>query len=244
MIRRHSARFADFTQAATFYGLGRAQLFKLLKLGEQNSDPLPVDDPAAMPAWFQRLEAKGLRSRPCPDSVLARACEPNAAPPAPPTVKQKRSKAPAPGQNAPAPPPPSPPPGVRITLDQPASVESIIANQMRLHAGLSAAYEKMIAERTQQSAQGTAMFRQIEALEIRILAYQKATVDIRGDDDKMDLAQVQAAALEMARAFHILLRRELPVEFPDHDHERVMDALDRVADRLPMMLPEALKGAA
>jgi hypothetical protein len=61
----------------------------------------------------------------------------------------------------------------------------------------------------------------------------------------MRVAEVKAAAAEFSTRFHLLLRRELAAEFPGAvEHERVMDALDRVAERLPHLLPEAFQEAA
>ena len=245
MNRKQTSRFADLTAAAKFYGMGRAQFMAMRKLGEEKGDSLPVDDPAAMPAWFERMQASGARRRQCPDSVLARACEATAAPTAPrkgaPAGKVKKiaakSPLPAEGKGSGEPPP------LRITLGPEATMASIISGQMRIYAGLSAAYEKLIEAGTQQTPQGQTLYRQIADVEARILSYQKAAADLP-QDDKMTVAEVQAAAMEMARVFNILLRRELPAEFPAADHEKVMAAMDRVNERLPMMLPAVLKAAA
>ncbi len=244
MHAKKTTRFSSLTEAATFYGIGRGPFFEMKRLGDDRGDALPYDEPAAMPAWFERMQASGARRRQCPDSVLARACEATAAPTAPrkgaPAVKVKagKVKSPPPAEEKES----SIPPAVKITLGPEATPASIVSNLMKMHHALSEAHSEMSKAGTQNTAQGMALFRQIADVEARALAWQKATADLP-QDDKMTVAEVQAAAMEMARVFNILLRRELPVEFPAADFEKIMAALDRVNERLPMMLPAVLRAA-
>lgn len=245
MNPKKTTRFAGLTEAAQFYGIARGQFFELKKLGASHGDALPYDDPPAMPVWFERMIARGARRRGCPDSVMQRATEATTA--AAPAKTSKRKPATV-TKTAPAavtaPAPPAAPP-VRLTLSEDGSdLESISTGQRRMHAALAARYEQYVVDGEQEGPQALALYKRMVDLETRILSWQKNARAMRGDGEWMRTAEVAAVAREVAGQFHSLLRRELVAQFPASDHERVMAALDMVSDRLPNVMPAALKAAA
>jgi hypothetical protein len=232
MNQRKTARFKSLTDAARFYGVSRRGFFGFKAAGMEAGDLLPYDAPEQMPQGFER------RGRPCPPAVMARAVEAAGA-------TQARRRAPAPnGNGGTGDSSHSSPPAVQLTLGEEGSLESIMSGQRRLHAALAGRYEQFILDGEQESAPALALYRRMVDLKARILARQKAARELRDTDQWMRVADVEACAAQFARDFHRLIQRELVSEFPASERERVMAAMDRVGERLPLLMSDAVNEAA
>lgn len=130
-------------EAMQFYGIGRWLWYEMEKMGRESRDPVPWGNAAAMPAWFSRMRAAGLRKHSVlPGKVQLRADE----------ARLGAMREPAPVKPDAAPEPEPEGPQEHLHLGEAASADEILNRYLRIAAALGKKYEEAAAAGEMQRA--------------------------------------------------------------------------------------------
>lgn len=244
-----------------FYGIRKRCFDGLKALGKQINQAPPWDDAVAMVAWFDELRGRGLRTQKAPGLFLQRADEQRMAgmrSPVPPPASKSPQNAPISAQNRPAAPvsasfPAQNPPS--SSASAPESPDSTPAGDPLVLGGENTPAETISLLRKLARAQGQKHIELIElgdtpAAETAWHAWQRTLDKLRqweqGASKMRDSElwhhedEIRAAGTAFCSGIWRMIRKELPELLP-HDMRITIDlALDRLAARVPDLIPALL----